>query len=313
MGLGSASVPPHSFALDGEHLSYARFEPSGNGFAVTAFRSIVLPPDLFHTGLLGGSLKETRQFQEILAGFLAQLPAVPRAASMVLPDAWLRVAFSESEGLPKSGKAREDVLRFKLKRLVPFRVDELRVQGSEIAPLERQAGSGRLLLGFALEHLLAQIEEAFASQQVRLGQISNTSLTALGAIEPGATEVVTALAVVATEGYSLVFARGGVPVVARYKPMVEELASDARAAMIRRDLKLTRSFVEEQVPGARVEAVFLLAPRGFESPWTEWLAEGLEVPVEPVRARHLPPLSGAQDFDLARLVPLLGAACLEVA
>lgn len=306
-------VPPHSFALDAERLSYARFEKSGGGFAVTAFRSVVLPPELFHVGLLGGSLRELRQFQELLAGFIAQLPSPPRAASLVLPDAWLRVAFAESEGLPVSGKGREDVLRFKLKRLVPFRVEELRVQAAEIEPLERQAESGRVLLGFALEHLLSQLEDAFSGHGIRLGQITNASLAVLGALEPAPNGDLTAAAVVSPDGYSLLFARHGIPAVARYKPMVEELAPDARAAMIRRDLKLTRTFVDEQVPGAQFDSVLLSAPPGIEAPWSQWLAEGLEVPVEPIRSRHLPPLSGAADFDLARLVPLLGAACLEVA
>jgi hypothetical protein len=230
----------------------------------------------------------------------------------VLPDAWLRVAFTECGDLPPGGPAREEVLRFKLKRLVPFRVEELRVRGTEIEALERQAEPRRLMLGFALETLLSQLEEVFAAQRVQLGQITNAALAVLGALEQPPNGDLRALAVVAPQGYSLIFARGGVPLVARYKPMVEELAPDAQAAMIRRDLKLTRTFVEEQVPGGDFPTVLLSAPKGSEGPWSQWLAEGLEVPVESVGAGHLAPLSGASDLDLSRLVPLLGAASLEV-
>lgn len=308
-------VPPHAFGVDGERLSYVRLERSGGGLTVAAFRAVDLAPETFHEGLLGGTMKDVRGFRAALAGLLAELPGPVKAASLVLPDAWLRVAFAESSELPPNGQAREDVLRFKLKRMVPFRVDELRVSGLEIEPLPRQAEPSRLLLGFGLEQLLAQLEDAFAAAGVELGQITSASLALLGAVTDGAegNGPLTGLALVGPEGYTTVFARHGEPVLARYKATVEDLAPDARASMVRRDMRLTRSFVEEQLPELGLGPLVLSAPAGLAGPWGEWLAEGLLVPVETLAPRHLPAVSGLADFDLWRLAPLVGAATREVA
>ncbi len=312
-------VPPHAFGVDGARLSYVRLERSGGGSTLAAYRSVELPPESFHEGLLGGTLKEARGFHEALAALLRQLPGAVKTASLVLPDAWLRMAFTESGELPANGRAREDVLRFKLKRLVPFRVDELRVSGLEIEPLPRQAEPRRLLLGFGLEQLLSQLEDAFEAAGVELGQITSESLALLGAISGSAAGgagnggALQCLALVSPGGYSTVFARHGEPVLARYKATVEDLALEARASMVRRDMRLTRSFVEEQLPELPLGALLLAAPAGLAGPWGQWLAEGLNVPVELLSPRHLPEVSGLTEGDLWRLAPLVGAATREVA
>jgi len=96
-----------------------------------------------------------------------------RLGCLVVPDAWLRVSFSEITDVPRQAEARDEVLRWKLRRLVPFRVDELRVNAAEVAPLPVQEEPRRLLLGFGVEQLLAQIEDAFAAHHVHIGRIAD--------------------------------------------------------------------------------------------------------------------------------------------
>jgi hypothetical protein len=243
-----------------------------------------------------------------------------REASLVLPDTWLRVNFSESGDLPKTADALDEVLRWKLRRLVPFRVDDLRVGATEVSPLPGQQEPRRLLLGFAAEPLLAQVEEAFAAAGVRLGQVTNASLALLSALAPADPAQTpagsfAALVLVGTEGYTLIFARGNEPVLHRYKAFTGSLPEGSRTSFVARDLKLTRNFLDEHFPGSRLGPVLLLAPPEMEPSWLDRLEQGLDTPAAPLDGRHLPPLRAEEAAVPAwrDLAPMLGAARQEVA
>ncbi|HEX3531295.1 MAG TPA: hypothetical protein VH988_29895 [Thermoanaerobaculia bacterium] len=313
--LGAAPIPapPHVFALDGARLRYGQFVRDRQGFRCRVLRTVAMPRDAFLSGLLGGPLRDPAAFQGIVGGLVKTIPGGVKDASLVIPDAWLRVAFTESGELPRAADQRDEVLRWKLRRLVPFRVDELRVSAAEVPPLPDQEEPRRLLLGFAIEQLLAQIEDGFAAHGVHLGQISNASLSMLAALAPlekTQADELTALAVVDEHGYSLVFVRGGSPILHRYKAVAA-----GSTGLVTRDLKLTRNFLDEHLPGVPLARVLLAAPPEQEPVWVDLLADGLGEPAAALDGRHLPPLRAEEGSVPAwrELAPLLGAARQEVA
>jgi hypothetical protein len=322
LGFAPVPAPPHVFALDGERLRYGQFVRDRHGFRLRAFREAALPRDPFQHGPLGGPPRDPAAFREIVAGLVKSVPGGVRDASLVLPDTWLRVNFSESGDLPKSADAMDEVLRWKLRRLVPFRVDELRVGATEVSPLPGQQEPRRLLLGFAAEPLLAQVEEAFSAAGVRLGQVTNASLALLSALaapvpqkEAGSSAAFAAIVLAATEGYTLIFARGNEPVLHRYKAFTGTLPEGSRTSFVARDLKLTRNFLDEHFPGSTLGPVLLLAPPELEPAWLDRLEQGLDTPAAPLDGRHLPPLRAEESAVPAwrDLAPMLGAARQEVA
>ncbi len=319
-------VPPHVFSLSSQRLDYGRFERVGKRLEMRELRSLPLAPDLFQQGILGGPLNDTVAFGKLVKDFVQGISVPVKGASMVLPDGWVRVAFAECEELPKKDSAREEVLRWKLKRLVPFRVDELRLAATSVQPLVDQAENHRVMMAFAIESLLSQLEGAFAGAGVTLGQISSASLSFLVSVQ-GAEFMrgLVALALVEDQGYTLVFARDGEPVLHRFKAISSSLPDSARAAMVGRDLRLTRNFLQQQLPGTELAGVLLAAPPALEDQWMDWLARGLESPVELLRPQHLSLASRAgRDADelppgsglfgsWAELAPLVGAASQKVA
>lgn len=337
LGFRPATVPPHAFAVEPERLRYARFAPTAEGSAggvqLTAFHEEALPPKQFQSGLLGGPLREPETFEATLSSLLEQVEEPVREASLVIPDTWLRLTFTEVGELPSNPDKRREVLRWKLKRQVPFRVEELRLAAVEVEPLPHSEGGEphRLLLGFALEALLDGMEDAFQKAGVRLGQITSASLallallseTAIGADAEAATgagpEGLLALALVENGAYTLAFARHGEPVLQRFKASAADLSEAARGSFVERDLRLTRRFLEEQYPSEGLDRVVLVCPPEREPEWTEWLETGFERPVEPLSRRHLPLAPGGLLDDPAggppwrRLAPMLGAASREVA
>lgn len=322
LGFGSLPVPPHVFALREERLAYGCFPRGEDGLRVAAWRQAELPPKLFQKGLLGGPLREPEAFASLLTDLIEGLDAPVKEASLVIPDSWFRVTFTDVEQLPSKPSERTDILRWKLKRLVPFRVEELRLAAEEVEPLPEgtpEGGAHRIILGFGLEALLAQLEEAFEDAGIHLGQILNASLAALTLLEGDpSTEGLTALALVEDGGYTLAFSRHGEPVLHRFKGSTSEVAASARGSFVQRDLKLTRKFLDEQFPGETVERVVLASPPEQEPDWRVWLEEGLQRPVEPFSSQHLPlaggGMQGTSEAALPpwrELAPMIGAAIRE--
>ncbi len=167
---------------------------------------------------------------------------------------------------------------------------------------------------------------------MRLGQVTNASLALLAAVAPGAHSqegsyatsaasaasaafaVFAALVLVGPEGYTLIFARGGEPVLHRYKAFTGTLPEGSRSSLVARDLKLTRNFLDEHFPGSRLSQVLLLAPPELEPVWLDRLEQGLDTPAAPLDGRHLPPLRAEEAAVPAwrDLAPMLGAARQEV-
>lgn len=323
--------PPRVFTCSEEALAFAAFGRDEGGLVLEDHRREPLEPGTFQHGLLGGPPRDPKAFAERVEGFVAGLGAEVRQASLVVPDAWLRTAFAEMTDVPDNGAARQEVLRWKLKRLVPFRVDELRVRAVEVTPLAGQQEPRRLLLGFGIESLFGQLERAFAGAGVELGRIANQGLSALGALSPdgtpagaaGGEPAIRGLVLAADAHYSVVFARrapdgGEEPVLHRFKAFSADLPPDARAASVRRDSRLTRTFLEDHFPTHQLAGVVLAAPEEDAAAWVGWIEEGFGQPVSLVggEARDGSVVavrpSAPEPPPWPELLPLAGAVCQEV-
>jgi hypothetical protein len=322
LGFSPMPVPPHVFALDGERLRFAHLPRQGDTFRFRSYRQAALGSDPFHSGPLGGPLRDPRAFSDRVAALVRTLKeggVAVKSASLVVPDGWLRVVFTESGDLPRNAAAIDEVLRWKLRRLVPFRVDDLRLNATEVMPLAGQEEPRRLLLGFAVEALLSQLEEAFSAAGVRLGLITNASLALASALdgparggEPERPEL-SGLVLADAGSYTLVFRRGGEPVLHRFKAFATSLPDDARSGLVERDLRLTRNFLDEHFPGEPHGQLVLVAPAELEPLWVDLIDQGLGLRAIPLDGRQLPPVRAEETTAPWReLAPLLGAVRMEV-
>ncbi len=311
LGLASVPIPPHVFALDATSVSYGHFPRTATGLELGEFHRVELNPETFTAGLIGGAVQEERSLRQGFDELLSRMSAAVTEAALVLPDSWLRITFAETAELPRTAVAREEILRWKLKRLVPFRVDDLRLQSMEVEVLAGQEEPKRLLLAFAVESLLGHLEATFSAYGIRLGLVSNVSLSLLQAVwERIGSDDLIAVVSVDEEGYALAFARAGRPVLHRYKVNgTGRNGADASKAL--RELKLTGAFLAERLPAAELKAVHLFAPEALEPQWTGWLEEGLGVEVR-LATELADWVHDEGALDPRGLLPLMGAACTRV-
>lgn len=293
-------VPPYVFALDRRSLSYGAFPRVGSAVELREFHRVELAGGTFGEGVLGPTLQQERSLRAALDDLLGRLETPVTDACLVVPDGWLRVVFADIEDLPRSGAERQEVLRWKLKGLVPFRVEDLRLRAVPV-------GARRWLLAFAVEALMSHLEASFSADGIRIGHLSNVGLSLLEATwrVAGRDE---AQGVVSLDGstYTLVLATSDGPAVFRHKSLDAGTPAGVVEEMVRRELRLARSYAAEH--GVMPRRVFLFGDPAAAAPWATWLEE--ELGVGEVRSGHdfLRLQGSAREQDPARLAPLMGAA-----
>ncbi len=314
LGTDPRPVPPDVFLLDERKLSFGRFVRAESGFEIEDFLVAELPEELFGEGALGAPMHDPGLFRPVLRELLGHLDTAPTEASLVLPDAWLRLSFAELADLPPRGVKRQEALQWKLKRQVPFPVEDLRLQAVEVAALPDQEEPVRALVGYGIEALFSQLEGVFAECDVQLGQLLNRSLATATAVREVVGGLELAVVVLVSEhGYSLTFTRRGEPMLHRFRALTRGLSGDDAAELVRRDLRLTRAFVEEQLPGSEPGRVLLASTEANRRFWLDSLEAGLRATPVALEREQLPLRGNLPDAAMAQLAPMVGAAWQEFA
>ena len=326
LGLTPRPVPPHVFAVRRRELRFAAFSrPVAGGAALelAEFHSLPLADGLFGSGPLGVPVGESDVLSASLRLLLARSAKPVREATVVLPDAWMRSMVLELGDLPEDPAARLEVLRFRVKRMVPYRVEDLRIEAVPIGALGAAAAAGdgavsgesaHSLVTLANAALCTMVEDGFARCGIRLGQLSGATLSTLqGLLRSDDGRALFGLALVDADGFNLVLVHSGVPVIWRQKSFTEGLSDDDRSRLLTAELRLTRTLLGERFPGEALGAVYLAAPRAVEPFWMDVLAQGLDCRPTRLRVEHLGLAAPGVGDAFVELAPLAGAASREVA
>ena len=183
--------PPHAFALGADALVYGRMGKDRQG--LDRVESQPLDGAWSQLGPVGVLHADRQQLAGALEVVLKRLEKPPARASLVVPNSWARSIVLDVENLPRQRGEAEEVLRWRLKKLLPCRPDEVRVDWL------RAGDNGRVLVLLSLEKPLATVEETFAAAGVQIGRIEPAAL-ALTSLLPPASE---AALLVASEGQTL--------------------------------------------------------------------------------------------------------------
>ncbi|MEN8163381.1 MAG: hypothetical protein ABFS37_04565 [Acidobacteriota bacterium] len=125
------------------------------------------PKGLFEMGAAGLQNVDGQRLAGLLTSLQEKIKGARRAA-LVVPTNWVRCFLMEAEELPRRRADLQDVLRWRLKKLLPVAPANLRIAASIQSPA---GGNEHVLCSAASEKGVAQLESAFEDSGISPGLV----------------------------------------------------------------------------------------------------------------------------------------------
>ena len=172
-----------------------------------------LPNDGFEIGPVGLQAMD----REAVAPVFARLKGAAegaKTAAVIVPTGWLRSYLIDLDRIPRKEADLEDVVRWRLKKLLPVAPTDLRLS---VIPLPESGGKTPVLVMAGIERAMAAVEATFSSIGIEVGLIT-TRLFAIVPRDAGAGRPI--LVIQFEESFlSLLLLSEGVPQLLRTKPL----------------------------------------------------------------------------------------------
>ncbi|HTC35089.1 MAG TPA: hypothetical protein VK724_17060 [Bryobacteraceae bacterium] len=262
--------PTHAFELSEEGISFAPV----SGSALVEFAR-------FEPGVvLVSPIHENIQQPHVLLDHIGKLAPAnghrKRRAALILPDYCARIAVLDFDTFPSDPEEQQALVRFRLKKSVPFEVDTAMVSYVE---QPRSAATGpkvEILAAVMSSEIVQQYEAPFRTAGFQPGLVTTSSIAALNLLE---SDGITLLVKLSGRILTVLVLSGSAVKLARCVEMDEAGVSDIESV-----LHPTIAYIEDELK-SRPQMVWLagfgaeadeFAPR-WESEWG--------VAVQPIRSR----------------------------
>ena len=246
-----------------------------------------------------------------LGKVLDQLPERKKLTriSVLLPDSSAQVALLTQRELPRSPRQATEVIRWQVKKRVPFRVEDARLPFQRFA---LQDGSERVMVAVALESVIGQYEQIVSSLGLHAGMVGLSTLSLadlVGGKDENAGD--RALINLTTERMTVMVLRDDVPLFYRSKSLIHDLREESERAHqeIQRELVSTVAYYRDRLAGkkGKITEARLRGPAVAGEPLVATIADVVGITPAP-----LDPLAGVDDAAKAsadqvqRAAPALG-------
>lgn len=143
------------------------------------FSSRKLPSGAISPSLSASNIQDRESLRTALRNALQVVGGKSRDLTIVLPDAAIRVLLLEFEALPARAEEFEPVIRFRLKKSLPFDVE----QAALSCDIRRENGAVHVVAAVSPRSIIDEYESVFRELGYSPGLILPSSLAALGMIE----------------------------------------------------------------------------------------------------------------------------------
>jgi len=146
-----------------------------------AYTARELPHGAVMPGLTEANVQRGDWLRDTIKAVLDEVAGRARDVVTILPDAAVRVALLDFETLPEKREEAEAVVRFRLKKSLPFDVDKARVS-YQVQP-GNSSKELKVIAAVALASVLDEYEAAFRDSGYAPGVVLPSMLAALGAVD----------------------------------------------------------------------------------------------------------------------------------
>jgi len=224
--------PTTCWVVDGTVVTALRRETKGG----VLWAAESTPAGVFEVGPVGLQSVDRAKLAPVLSSLQTRIEGAKRAA-VVVPSGWTRSYLLEFEELPRDQNELDQVVQWRLKKLLPVQPSELRIS---LIPLQSGNGARPLLCMVGVERALAGLEAALSDVGVNPGMITTRAFALTGPPTRGAR-----LLVQQEEGFlSILLTVDDLPRLVRTKPLARSTVS---GEVIRRELNLALGFIRESL------------------------------------------------------------------
>ncbi|HTZ97590.1 MAG TPA: hypothetical protein VMB18_14410 [Terriglobales bacterium] len=175
--MSSGAKPKLACEISADRVLAGRVADRGHNIEMCAAGELkpgTVVPDLTET-----NLKEPEAIRAAIRETLGSLSGRSRDVIAILPDVAVRVVLLDFETLPSKRADAEGVIRFRLKKSLPFDVDKAKISYQT----ETSATGVRLIAAVALNSVVEDYEAAFRDAGYTPGVVMPSMLAALGAAD----------------------------------------------------------------------------------------------------------------------------------
>jgi len=171
--------PPLAVEVAQDRVAAARWSRTGSldGFAVES-----LPPGSVLPSAVEVNLPNVAAVKTAVANAFGRLRARDEEVALILPDPVIRVFVQHFDEFPRSDEEAIPILRWKLKKSVPFEADETLISYMRQAP--REAGVD-IVTALARLRIVREYESLVEAAGLHPGVVLSASLAAISLLEDG--------------------------------------------------------------------------------------------------------------------------------
>jgi type IV pilus assembly protein PilM len=150
-----------------------------NGDVVEMCATQELAPGVVVADLVENNLRQRSAVRAAIESALGSVAGRSRDVIAVVPDAAVRVVLLDFDTLPSDGEEAESVVRFRLKKSLPFDVEKAKVSYH----IQKSKDGVRVVAAVAMASVIEDYETAFRDAGFSPGVVLPSMLAALGAAE----------------------------------------------------------------------------------------------------------------------------------